>query len=181
MDYYKQKQLIAKVDKDDDILGRVDKWEAHKEGILHRGYTCILIYKNQFVFQHRKHPVFDKVFDLSFSSHQIYKNGTLQSDGDAIYEGLKREWNLGKKDLKSEPRFLKKIYYKAKDPKSEYSEHEIDHIYKVELNTLLSPDLNFAYGFKIISRNHFLTPNSNLLTTINLAPWVKKMLDEKLI
>ena len=71
MDYYKQKQYLAEVDKNDKVLGEIEKWECHKKGVLHRGYTCILIYKGSYIFQHRKHPVFSGVFDLSFSSHPL--------------------------------------------------------------------------------------------------------------
>src|SRR3989338_3874832 len=125
MHYYKQKQFLAQVDKNDKILGKIEKWECHKKAILHRGYTCILTYEDNYVLQHRKHPVFDGVFDLSFSSHpichpefisgsdskkQMLKRAIVLSDNEriqhdkiglqtmeeAIYEGLKREWNLKK-------------------------------------------------------------------------------------
>ena len=109
MDYYQQKQFLAQVDKNDKILGKIEKWECHKGAILHRGYTCILTYKDNYILQHRKHPVFDGVFDLSFSSHQIYVNDILQDDLAAIYDGLKREWNLEKNDLKAVPKFIKTI------------------------------------------------------------------------
>ena len=220
MDYYKQKQFLAQVDKNDRILGKIEKWEAHKKGVLHRGYTCILIYKGSYIFQHRKHPVFDGVFDLSFSSHplchpelarpsksegrsgisgsdskkQMLKRAIvlsdreriqhdkigLQSMEEAIYEGLKREWNLKKGDLNQEPKFLKKIYYKAKEPNSDCAEHEIDYIYKVELKNLPSPNFDFAYGFSLVEKNKLLTINYQLLTPI-LAPWAKVIIEDKLI
>ena len=70
--YYKQKQIIAKVNKKGEIIGKIDKWEAHKKGILHKALSVTLIYKNQYILQHRKHVAFDGVFDLTSSSHQIY-------------------------------------------------------------------------------------------------------------
>ena len=182
MDYYKEKQYIAQVDKNDNVLGKIEKWEAHKKGVLHRAFTMILYYQDKIILQHRKHPVFDGVFDLSFSSHQIYLGDDLLQDNmDAIYGGLRREWNLKKEDLKSNPKFIKKIYYKAEDPSSDYTEHEIDYIYTVELKKLPSPNLDFAYGFSLIEKNKLLSTDSYLLTTLNLAPWVKVMLKEKMI
>ena len=193
MDYYKQKQFLAQVDKNDRILGKIEKWECHKKEVLHRGYTCMLIYKDAFILQHRKHPVFDGVFDLSFSSHQIYtpplssrasvasRGISLQDDLTAIYDGLKREWNLKKEELKEQPKLLKKICYKAKDPNSDYSEHEIDYIYKVKLKKLPSPNLDFSYGFSLVPKKNFLTSNYYLITTNILAPWVKVILKEKLV
>ncbi|MBI4009265.1 hypothetical protein HY357_03460 [Candidatus Roizmanbacteria bacterium] len=180
MDYYKEKQYIAQVDKNDKVIGKIEKWEAHKKGVLHRGYTCVLISQDNYVIQHRKHPVFDGVFDLSFSSHQIFVKNALQDDLTAIYDGLEREWNLKKKDLVSQPKLVKKIYYQAKDPNSEYIEHEIDYIYLVGLKNLPTPNYDFAYGFSLIEKNKLLTTNHQLLTPI-LAPWVKTMIKEKLI
>lgn len=181
MDYYKQIQYFTQVDKNDRIVRKIEKWEAHKKGILHRGYTCILIYQDNYILQHRKHPVFDEVFDLSFSSHQIYlEDDRLQDNIIAVYESLKREWNLEKNDLVSSPKFLKKIYYKAKDPNSDYTEHEIDYIYEVSLKKLPTPNYDFAYGFSLIKKNKLLTTHYKLLSNL-LAPWVKVMIKESLI
>ena len=196
MDYYKQKQFLAQVNKNDSIIGKIEKWECHKKAILHRGYTCILTYQNNLVLQHRKHPVFDGVFDLSFSSHQIYlpslssratlsersqskgsREISLQDDLTAIYDGLKREWNLEKKKLISQPKFLKKIYYQAKDPNSDYTEHEIDYIYTVELKKLPSPNYDFAYGFKLVKKLEI----RNWKLKIKQALWVKVILEEQLL
>lgn len=205
MSYYSKKQFIARVNKNDQIIGKVEKWKAHKEAILHRGFTMILIYNNQLVLQHRKHPVFNRVWDMSFSSHQVFspllssrvsptKGGgsrgiSLQTDLEAIYEALKREWNVDKKSgLKRQPKFLGKIYYRAKDPESQYSEHEIDYIYLAEIKNSPTPNEEFAYGFKLASKDEIF--NSCLagslrcqagrrtqFSTLNfpLAPWVKKI------
>ncbi len=189
MDYYQAKQFVAQVDKNDKILGKIEKWDAHKKGVLHRGYTCILKFKDNFILQHRKHPVFDGVFDLSFSSHQLFASSlpsrasgasrgiSLQETSTAIAKGLKREWNIDKKDLLSEPKFLKKIYYKAKDPKSDYTEHEIDYIYIAVLKNLPKPNLDFYYSFKLVKKLEI----RNWKLGINLAPWVKVMIEKKLI
>lgn len=180
MDYYKEKQFIAKVDKNDKILGKIEKWEAHKKGVLHRAFTVILTYKNNYILQHRKHPVFDGYFDLSFSSHQIFIGDKLEDDLTAIYKTLKREWNISKKGLTAVPKKIGQIYYKAKDPNSVFFDHEIDYIYEGTLKNLPTPNYDFAYGFSLIEKNKLLTPNPYTLSPI-LAPWVKIMLEEKLI
>ena len=51
----------------------------HTKGILHKALTIALIYKDQFIIQHRKHPAFDGVFDITSSSHQLFVNEKLQS------------------------------------------------------------------------------------------------------
>src|SRR3990167_10247135 len=110
MNYYKEKQLIAKVDKIGNVLGKIEKWQAHKKGVLHKAFTVIIQYKNLYVLQHRKHPVFDGVLDLSCSSHQIFVKGKLQSTEEAAILALKREWNLQQKDLVGKTVIKKPIY-----------------------------------------------------------------------
>ena len=90
MDYYKAIQYLAVVDREDNIIGKMEKWEAHKKGVLHRAYTAILQYQDNIILQQRKHPVFDDVYDLSFSSHQIYNKDLLQTNEEALFEGLLR-------------------------------------------------------------------------------------------
>lgn len=174
MDYYKETQFLAVVDKHDKMIGRMEKWEAHKKGVLHRGYTAILEFNNTIILQHRKHPAFDNVFDLSFSSHQLMVNGNLQTDEETIYEGMKREWNIDKVEILS-LKFLNKVYYQAKDPISEYSEHEIDYIYLVQLNRQPKANPDYAYGQKTVDRNNAVSEMQK--SGLALAPWVKKIVD----
>jgi|SRR3989344_1589729 len=175
--YYKQKLYLAEVDINDNIIGKIERWQAHKKRVLHRGFTVILTYQDKIILQHRKHVAFDGYFDLTFSSHQVYKNGKIQKDQEAIYEALKREWNLDKTGLIDEPKFLGKLFYEAKDPQSIYSEYEIDYIYKAELKNLPTPNFDFAYGFKLI--NKLKIRNLKLeIGNFEVAPWVKKMIKE---
>jgi|SRR3989338_3696554 len=168
MDYYKKELFLAQVDKKNNILGKVERWEAHKQGILHRGFTMILTYQGRIVLQHRKHLAFDGYFDLTFSSHQIYVHNVLQTDEDAISETLKREWNIDGLGLKNIPKYLGKFYYKAKDPQSIFTEHEIDYIYQAELKDLPNSNPDFAYGFELISKEE--------INNYKLAPWVEEII-----
>ena len=177
MDYYKEMQDLAVVDQEDNIIGKMEKWEAHKKGVLHRAYTAILQYEDSIILQHRKHPVFDDVYDLSFSSHQIYKNDSLQTNEEALYEGLEREWGIEKFEIRN-LKFINKIYYKAKDEKSEFFDHEIDYIYLIEVNTMPKANLDYAYGQKMIQKANIISEIKKL--QLNLAPWVEKILEMKL-
>jgi len=168
MEYYQQKLLLAKVDKNDNIIGKIERWQAHRDGALHRGFTVILTYKNNIVLQHRKHLAFDGYFDLTFSSHQVYKNKKLQTDLEAIYETLKREWNIDKTGLIDEPKFIDKFYYKAKDPNSIFTEHEIDYIYQAELKSLPIPNFDFAHGFKLVDKLQ--------IKNFKTAPWADNII-----
>ena len=173
--YYKQKQIIAKVDKGGNVIGKIEKWEAHEKGILHKALTVALIYRDQFVVQHRRHPAFDGVLDITSSSHQIYVNDKLQTTEEATYECLKREWNLEKSDL-SKLKNMGAIYYKAKDPNSIYTEHEMCEILVAKLNVDPKPNLDFAYGFSLVGKDELQNKKSR--TYKNLAPWVKTMIEE---
>ncbi len=176
--YYKEKQYIAEVNEKDEIVGKIEKWEAHKKGILHRGYTAIITFEDQLILQHRKHPVFDNVFDFSFSSHQIYVGEEIQDNVVAVLDGLGREWGIHAEDVIDDIKLAKKIQYKAFDDVSGYYEHEVDHIYTVELSKLPEPNYEFAYGFYIIHKNNvekLIDPRVQSL----LAPWAHKIIEEK--
>lgn len=179
MDYYKKELFLAEVDKEDNIIGKTERWKAHKEAVLHRGFTAILTYQDKIVLQHRKHLAFDGYFDLTFSSHQIYVNDKLQNDLEAINETLKREWSIDKSGLTGELRYLGKFYYKTKDPNSVFTEHEIDYIYKAELKNLPNPNPDFAYGFELIENCLDLEASAKRsklkIENFKTAPWVNKI------
>lgn len=174
MDYYKEIQYIAQVDKDDIVVGRIEKWEAHKKGILHRGYTAILMHEDRVVVQHRKHPVFDDVFDLTFSSHQIYKGENLQTDEQALRNGLLREWGMESSHIIEPPKLLDKVYYRAVDEKSPYTEHEIDYIFLIILDKIPVAHPDFAYGYELIPKADLRKKIYNLHA--KPAPWVRGIL-----
>lgn len=178
MSYYQKKQLLAHVDADNKIVEAVEKWKAHEEGILHRGFTVALLYKNQFILQHRKHPAFDGYFDLTCSSHPIYVNEQPQQNGDAVFEALKREWSVEKSSVKNLT-LLGSVIYKEKDSYSKYTEHEFCLLYQGKIDVLPSPNFEYAYGFSLISKK-LLT--NNMFPAISLlAPWIKTFIKNRLI
>jgi len=175
MDYYKKKQFLAEVNEKDEIIGKIEKWEAHKKGILHRGYTAIITFEDQLLLQHRKHPIFDNVFDFSFSSHQVYVKDTIQDDVIAILEGLQREWGTHAENVIDDIKFVKKLSYKAFDDNAGYYEHEVDRIYTVELGKLPEINYEFAYGFFTLHKNNSDKLEDSRIQSL-LAPWVNVML-----
>lgn len=177
--YYKQKQIIARVDKKGNVIGKIEKWEAHKRGILHKALTIALIYKNNYIVQHRKHPAFDGVFDITSSSHQLYINNKLQETLEATYLCLKREWNLEKDDLLFQPRNEGTVYYKARDKKSIYTEHEVCEILVTEVKKLPLPNFDFAHGYSLIKKEDLKNKKGRIYH--NLAPWVKVMIAKNLL
>lgn len=179
MDYLKALQYIAHVDSNDTVLGKVERWEAHEKGILHRAFTLSIMFEDTLVLQHRKHPVFDGIYDVSISSHPLYVDDTLQDPLDAIYRTLAREWHIEQPQLVGPPEYKGKIYYQAADPYSRYQEHEICYIYTCELKKIIMPNFETAYGFSLQTPKQLRNPK-NPLTPL-LAPWVKKMIEENLL
>jgi len=165
MDYYQKTIYIPKVDKNDTILGKIERWEAHKNGILHRGFTAVLRYQDKIIVQHRKHPVFDGFYDVSFSSHQTYDGDRLLSPTEVIVSTLKREW-IWKTEFNVTPEFIGKFYYREKDPKSEYFEHEINHMYQIDINEIPEFNPEFAYGMEAVDKSMLKAKNGLY------APWV---------
>ncbi len=178
LNYYKEKQFIANVDKDGNILGEIEKWEAHKKGVLHKALTVALIFNGKFIVQHRRHPAFDKVYDTTSSSHQLFINGKLQTTEEATIKCLEREWNLNKKYLKN-LKNLGPIYYKAKDKNSDFTEHELCDVITVEIESKPEPNLDFSYDSLLVSKQELTDKKSRIYR--NLAPWVKVMIEENKI
>jgi isopentenyl-diphosphate delta-isomerase len=171
--------MIAMCDKKGNILGEIEKWEAHKKGILHRAFTVAIVHKNKLLVQHRKHVAFDGVFDVTISSHQLMVNGKLEDTVQSTLSTLKREWNITKNDLVKPIRNDGAVYYKARDQYSEFIEHEVCDILVAEIKSLKLPNFDFAYGYSIVTRKELYNKSSHLYK--NLAPWVKVMIKNQLL
>ena len=169
--YYDKTIYIPRVDESGKILGEVERWEAHKKGILHKAFSVALFFNTQIVLQVRKHPVFDGIIDVTASSHPEMRDGKMEDEKEAVIRCLNREWHvdgediLGLKDAGS-------VYYRAKDPKSDYIEHEYCTFYTGKIEQIIFPDPVFAYGYSLVEIN-YLKKNTQ---SFNLAPWVMKAL-----
>ncbi|MCL5746797.1 MAG: hypothetical protein M1277_00765 [Patescibacteria group bacterium] len=177
--FYNVKQTLAVSDIKGNITGNIEKWEAHKKGILHKGFSVGILYKDKLLLQNRKHPAFDGMFDFTSSSHQVFKGKKLQSLNEAVLDCLIREWNLQPKSLAYNPEYKGYVYYKAKDPKSVFTEHEICDLLVTEVKEIPTPNFDFSYGYSLVSREELADTNSSIYK--NLVPWVKKMIEKKLV
>lgn len=177
--YYKQKQIIARVDKKGNVIGKIEKWEAHRKGILHRGLSIALIYKGSYILQHRKHPAFDGVYDLTTSSHQLFIKNKLQDTIECAIIALKREWDIKDKDLIGKPKNLGFVYYKAKDPKSIYTEHEVCDMLEIGIKRIPNPNFEFAYGLSLVTKENLLNKKSRIYKL--LSPWTKVAIEKNLL
>lgn len=169
MDYFSLKFNLIEVDKKDQLRGPVERWEAHKKGILHRGFTCIIKNDYLIVIQKRKHKIFNNVFDLSFSSHPLFLKKNPQKIEEAIKENFKREWKFKGKIL--ELKFLEKYYYKIKDEQTGFFEHEINYLYLLKLKGKIINNPQFSYGMDLLTSENLIKK----FTQFNFAPWIKKI------
>ena len=177
--YYQQKQMIATCDKNGNITGEIEKWEAHKKGILHRAYTVAIMHKGKLLLQHRKHPAFGGVLDATISSHQLVINGKLEDTIESTIRTLEREWNITKNDLLKPIRNDGWVYYKATDKFSDFIEHEVCDILVAEIRALKEPNFEFAYGYSVVTLDELHDTSTLLYAT--LAPWVQVMIQKKLL
>jgi len=171
MNYYQKTILIPQVDENGRIVGRIERWRAHRQGIRHRGFTIILFFGNKVVCQHRKHPVFDDCLDFTASSHPIYQGQSLQTDEAAIIATLKREWGIKKEDLTTPIKLEKKIFYQNFDGR--YTENEHCFFYSAKINKKPAFKTEFAYGRQMLTLDQI---NSLPPSKPPLAPWVKEFL-----
>jgi isopentenyl-diphosphate delta-isomerase len=168
--YFQEIFYLPQLNREDEVIGKIERWEAHQKGILHCGFTAILFYQDQIVLQRRRHPVFDNFWDISFSSHPIYLKDRFETEEEAIIRSLKREWLLDEKAIEGKINFLTKTYYQAKDEKSGLIEHEIDYWYWINLKKKPTFNPEFAYEIRMINWNEI----DNIFTNLQLAPWVEK-------
>jgi len=174
MSYLNKTITIPLVDKNDKDLGPIERWEAHKENILHRGFTVCILYKNCVLLQHRKHPAFGGMFDLTSSSHQTITDGRIQPIEDAVSTMLKREWIIDE-DIMST--LIKKgsFIYQARDEISNLYEYEICHFFTVSINSIPQIHYDYAYGFSVVdisTMQNSAWPGRSLF-----VPWAQRIVD----
>lgn len=177
--YYDHLIYIPHVDKTDNVIGKIERWEAHKKGILHRAITVGLKVGDRFILQHRKHPGFDKWFDLTASSHpQYFDDGTIQTNEDTVYKTLEREWNIKPQTLKGlhSPGH---VVYKSKDPNADYIEHEVCHLFIATVGEIPDWNEDVAYGFTLQTAEEVKNIHNPLYPS--LASWVKEFIKKELL
>src|SRR5690349_3560247 len=131
-DLFDNNPVIATSDKNGNIIGALDSNYAHSKGVLHKGISVILQYKESYVLQHRKSYLFNGSFDLSCSSHPIYKRGKLEKDEDVAWRMLKKQWKISKTGTFGRLTNIGFLYCRAKDDKSKFIEHEMREVFVIK-------------------------------------------------
>jgi len=140
------KEIILKIDKNDNVVGEISKEVAHDdEGILHRAFLVIIFNKKEEILLTKRSKfkrLWPGFWDGSVASHQR-KDETLKK---AVVRRLKEEVNLRVKKVTR----LFKFYYRNAFGKTA-SEREICHVFKIKIKNKISPDKKEISDFKWIN------------------------------
>jgi isopentenyldiphosphate isomerase len=173
--------LVVLVDDNDVKLGYGGKEKCHTvhdglPGYHHRGLT-VLVHndRGELLLQHRKHRIFDKVWDLAGSTHPYYRDGKQESYEDAARRCLSTEYSgLEDASVVNSSVF---VNYAAVDPLDKRNcENEFCRLIVVSHEGAVTHNAENAYGLAWV-------PLSKLSSDISrspgkYAPWVVDLLAE---
>lgn len=115
-------EQVVLVDQDDNVLGLMEKIEAHKNGLLHRAFSV-------FLFNSRGEMLLQKRAAGKYHSPLQWTNAVCShpKNGESYSDGAKRRL---KEELGIEAEFSEKFHfiYKA-DVGQNLWEHELDHVF----------------------------------------------------
>jgi isopentenyldiphosphate isomerase len=173
--------LVVLVDDKDSPLGHGGKEECHTvhDGLLgyhHRGLTVLVFNrKGELLLQHRKHKIFDSVWDLAGSTHPYYRDGRQESYEEAARRCLSTEYSgLSDAAVVNSSIF---VNYAAVDPRNgHYCENEFCRLVIASHEAPVQHNAENAYG-------HSWTSLSALEGDLKkspskYAPWVVDLLRE---
>jgi len=134
------KEIILRVDKNDNVVGEVQRDAAHNgKGVLHRAFLALVFNKKGDKILLAKRSRFKKLWpgfwDGTVASHQKKRETLVRSVKREIEE------EIGVKVKSSQIKDLFKFYYRKSFGKIG-SEHEICHVLKITLSSKrkISPD-----------------------------------------
>lgn len=135
------------------------------EGKHHFAIT-VQIYnsKGEVLLQKRKHKIFDNIWDMTASTHQLHReDGTDETDEEATLRALKVEYGFENVRLQN----LGGFNYFAKY--GEHCENEHDKILIGEYNGLVQLNPEVGYEYKWMPKQDFLKDVEE--TPKNYTPW----------
>ena len=145
-------QTLILADDRDNVLGYAPRNECHTgKGKRHRAFVIILYNKDKkILLQHRRHKLFDKLWDLAGASHPLHLDKGDESYTEAASRCLKIEWGIENIRLEK----IGAFNYFKEDEKNCENEHcaLIAGKYDGELKS--NPET--AYGFRWIDLKQLL-------------------------
>lgn len=132
-------ELLYLVDSDDNVIGPVERWNAHQEGLLHRsGMVFLRRSDGRVLVQHRSNSkeTFPGCLDASVAFHVSY--------GETYDSAAKRE-------LTEETGVSASLRYLGKFEHSDPPENELVAVYTCESDAEIKADPNESEGFEFLA------------------------------
>ncbi|MDA4114215.1 MAG: NUDIX domain-containing protein [Thaumarchaeota archaeon] len=172
--------LVVLVDDNDTELGYRGKEECHTvhdgiPGYHHRGLT-VLVYnsKGQILLQHRKHRIFDSVWDLAGSTHPYHRDGMQEGYEEAALRCLRTEYTGFDDAIVANSSVS--INYEAIDPSNTtYCENEFCRLIISLHDGEIAHKAENAYGYRWSSFRELLADVRKKPTSY--APWMIDLLE----
>jgi isopentenyl-diphosphate delta-isomerase len=173
--------LVVLVDDNDVPSGYGVKEKCHTvsngvPGYHHRGLTVLVQNgRGEVLLQHRKHRIFDKVWDLAGSTHPYFHEGRQESYEDAAKRCLSTEYS----GLEDAPVVNSSVFvnYAAVDPlDNRYCENEFCRLIVASHQGAVRHNPENAYGLAWVTLPTLMSDLAR--SPSKYAPWVVDLLED---
>ncbi|WP_317898351.1 isopentenyl-diphosphate Delta-isomerase [Aurantibacillus circumpalustris] len=127
------KEEVILVDLYDNAIGKMEKLEAHKQGVLHRAFSV-------FIFNSKKELLIQQRALTKYHSAALWTNTCCSHPrpGESIYDAAKRRL-MEEMGMETELEYKSHFIYKTKF-NNDLTEHEFDHVFVGASD--LKPEIN---------------------------------------
>jgi isopentenyl-diphosphate Delta-isomerase len=175
-----EEDLVVLVDDEDEQLGYGTKEECHTvhdglPGYHHRGLT-VLVHdgRGRVLLQHRKHRIFDNVWDLAGSTHPYFRGGRQEGYEEAALRCLKTEYS-GFEDAAVTNSSISVNYSAIDSENGTYCENEFCRLVVSVHDPTISHNAENAYGHEWVSFGALIADLER--NPRKYAPWVVDLLE----
>ncbi len=162
-------QIILGADEKGNFTGEYFPKSVGHTGVgKHHFAITVQIYnsKGELLLQLRKHKIFDNIWDMTASTHQLHRaDGTDETDEEATLRALKVEYGIDNVSLKN----LGGFNYFAKY--GEHCENEHDKMLVGEYNGVVHLNPEVGYEYKWMPKEEFLKDIE--ANPKNYTPWTR--------
>lgn len=126
-------EYVTLVNQDDEVIGEMEKIQAHELGMLHRAFSV-------FIFNSKKELLLQKRSSVKYHSSGLWTNTCCghPRPGEEVKDAAKRRLKE-EMGISCELNFKQTFLYKAKFENG-LTEHELDHIFTAVYDGNVKPD-----------------------------------------
>ncbi|CAI8230926.1 MAG: Isopentenyl-diphosphate Delta-isomerase [Methanobacteriota archaeon] len=171
-------ESCIQVDSQDNIIGPVSKYEAHRDdGVRHRAFSALIFNQdNKLLIQKRSGDkiTFPGVWANTCCSHPLYVEGEMDSAthvgvANAAIRKLPQELGIDSSIFSTKDFNLIGRFEYSSIAESGWIEHEIDYVIATHADLVINPNKNEVSDYKWLSKEEleeFCLDESNII-----APW----------